>query len=166
MYKTIEKYFSRKSAGRLVVESFLRYGISVQPDGNAYCGTIELAPAKVGRALGVDRRVVISVSKQIASHEDLLAIFGRLQPRAYVGESAHKLGFDSIEISADSHATGIVAAVAGILAKNKIAMRQIIADDPDLFPDAKLNIVTDGKLTAKALSEIRALGLAEKIAIK
>jgi len=166
MFKTIEKYFSRKSAGRLVVESFLRYGISVQPDGNAYCGGIELAPAKVGRTLGVDRRVVISVSKQIAGHEDLLAIFARLQPRAYVGESAHKLGFDSIEISADSHATGIIAAVTGILAKNKIAIRQIIADDPDLFPDAKLNIVVNGRLNARTLSEIRALGMAEKITIK
>ncbi len=166
MYKTIEKYFRRRSAGRLVVESFLRHGLSVDGNGRIFCGPFEMAPAKMGRAIGVDRRVVIAVARQIAQHNDLLVIFGKLQPRAYIGESAKKLGFDSIEISADAHSAGIVGAVAKIFADNKIMIRQIIADDPDLFPEPKLNIVVDGRLPSRALAQIRRLPMAEKIAIK
>jgi uncharacterized protein len=166
MLNTIEKYFSRRSAGRLVAESFLRYGMSVDSKGAIFCGPFEMAPAKIGRALGIDRRVVIAVAAQIASHEDLLSIFGKLQPRAYIGDCAKKLGFDSIEISADAHAAGIVESVAKIFSDNKIMIRQIIADDPDLFPEPKLNIVADGRLSAKVIGQIRKLESAEKIAIK
>ncbi len=166
MYRTIEKYFSRKTAGRLVVEAFLRHGFSVDGKGKILAGNVELAPAKIGRALGVDRRVVIGVARQIAGHGDLLAIFGRLQPRAFIGDSAKRLGFDSIEISADAHAAGVVATVSKILAEHKVAIRQMVADDPDLFPEPKLNIVVDGRLSNSVLNAIRKSRVAEKIAIK
>ncbi len=165
MWKSIEKHFSRRSAGRLVVEAFLRYGMSVHSDGSVYCGPFEMAPAKIGRALGVDRRVVIATAKQIAEHEDLISIFARLQPRAYVGEVASKLGFDTIEISADAHTSGIVSQVTGVLSAHKVNMRQVIADDPDLFPEPKLSIVVDGRLPLKSLQALRKLPSAEKIAI-
>lgn len=166
MFKTIEKHFSRRSAGRLVAESFLRHGISVNGKGEIFCGPFEMAPAKIARSLGIDRRVVIGVAHQIAHHGELLAIFGRLSPRAYVGDCAKQLGFDSLEISADAHATGVVEAVARIFAEHKVAIRQIIADDPDLFPEPKLSIVVDGRLPAKVLAKIRKLPQAEKITIK
>lgn len=167
MWKSIEKHFARRTAGRKVVESFLRFGFSVHPDGAIYAGPVEMAPAKIGRALEVDRRVVIDTAKQIAGHEDLLNIFFRLQPRAYVGESAKKLGFDSIEISAsDAHAAGVVAQVTRVLADNKIKIRQIIADDPDLFPEPKLSVVVNGKLSNNALAALRKLPSAEKITIR
>jgi len=165
MWKSIEKHFARRSAGRLVVEAFLRYGISVHPDGEVYCGPFEMAPAKIGRALGVDRRVVIATAQQIAGHEDLISIFARLQPRAYVGDVASKLGFDCIEISADAHAPGLVSQVAGVLNEHKVMIRQIIADDPDLFPEPKMSIVVDGRLSVKALQALRRLPSAEKITI-
>lgn len=166
MWKSIEKHFARRTAGRKVVEAFLRFGLSVHADGSIHAGPIEMAPAKIGRALGVDRRVVIDTARQIAGHGDLLNIFFRLQPRAYIGESAKKLGFDSIEISAsDAHATGIVAQVTAVLAENKIKIRQIIADDPDLFPDPKLSVVINGRLSNKALAALRKLPSAEKITI-
>lgn len=165
MWKSIEKHFARRSAGRLVVEAFLRYGMAVHNDGSIYCGPFEMAPAKIGRALGVDRRVVIATAAQIAAHEDLISIFARLQPRAYVGDVASKLGFDCIEISADAHASGIVSDVTRILSEYKVTIRQIIADDPDLFPEPKLSIVIDGRMSLKALQALRRLPSAEKIAI-
>ncbi|VVB56780.1 Uncharacterised protein [uncultured archaeon] len=165
MWKSIEQHFSRRSAGRQVVEAFLRYGLSVRTDGSVYCGPFEMAPAKIGRALNVDRRVVIATAKQIAGHEDLLSIFSKLQPRACIGGAAAKLGFDTIEISADARASGIVSDVTRILSSHKLIIRQIIADDPDLFPEPKLLIVVGGRLPVKALQELRKLPFAEKIAI-
>jgi hypothetical protein len=165
MWKSIEKHFERKTAGRRVVEAFLRYGLSVHADGEVYCGPFGMAPAKIARALNVDRRVVIATAQQIAAHEDLLAVFAKLQPRAYIGDAAHKLGFDCIEISADAHAPGIVSDVTRILSENKATIRQIIADDPDLFPEPKLSIVVDGRLPIKCLQALRRLPSAEKIAI-
>ena len=165
MWKSIEKHFARRSAGRLVVEAFLRYGLSVHADGRVFCGPFEMAPAKIGRSLSVDRRVVIATAKQIAGHEDLLSIFAKLQPRAYVGEAASKLGFDCIEISADAHAPGIVSDVTRVLSEHKVMIRQAIADDPDLFPEPKLSIVVNGRLPLKALQALRKLPKAEKIAI-
>ncbi len=166
MFKSIEKYFARRSAGRKVVEAFLRYGLAVHSDGEVYCGPIQMAPAKIGRALGVDRRVVIDTAHQIAAHEALLDIFARLQPRADIGESAAKLGFDSIEISADAHAAGIVAQVTRVLAGHKVRIRQAIADDPDLFPEPKLSIVIDGKLSTRVLQALRRLPVTQKITIR
>lgn len=167
MWKSIEKHFAHRTAGRRVVEAFLRFGFSVHPDGAVFAGPVEMAPAKIGRALGVDRRVVIDTARQIAEHEALLDIFYRLQPRAYIGESAKKLGFDSIELSAtDARSVGIVSQVTGLLAEHKIRIRQIIADDPDLFPEPKLSVVVDGKLSTKALIALRKLPSAEKITIR
>ena len=71
MFKSIEKYFARRTAGRKVVEAFLRYGLAVHSDGEVYCGPIQMAPAKIGRALGVDRRVVIDTARQVVSDEKL-----------------------------------------------------------------------------------------------
>lgn len=166
MFKTIEKHFRRSSAGRLVAESFLRHGISVNSNGGIFCGPYEMAPAKIARGLGMDRRVVIAVARQISSHEDLRSIFSKLQPRAFIGDGARKLGFGSIEISADPHAAGIVSQVTALLASSKITIRQIIADDPELFPEPKLNIVVDGKLPSRVLGKLRKLPFAEKITIK
>ncbi len=165
MWKSIESHFARRTAGRAVVEAFLRYGLSVHADGSIFCGPFEMAPAKIGRSLNVDRRVVIATAKQIASHEDLLSIFARLQPRAYVGDVASKLGFDCIEISADAHASGIVSDVTRILSDHRLSIRQLIADDPDLYPEPKLSIVVDGRLPLKSLQALRRLPSAEKIAI-
>ncbi|MFH1095679.1 MAG: hypothetical protein V1728_05675 [Candidatus Micrarchaeota archaeon] len=166
MWKLFEEHFSRHSAGRLVVEAFLKYGYSVHPDGTVWCGPVAMAPAKIAQALGVDRRVVLSAAKKIASHEGLLKVFAPLQPRADFSDCAKELGFDAIEISADAHASGVVSQVTGVLSQRKVALRQVIADDPDLFLDPKLTIVLDGKLDAKTLELLRKLPCAKKITIR
>lgn len=165
MLKPIEQHFSRRTAGRMVVELFLRHGFAVHPDGTIWCGPVEMAPAKIGRALKVDRRVVIATATQIASHEELLSIFSQLQPRSYIGSAAARLGFDTIEISADAHAPGIVSEITHVLAAHKISIRQLIADDPDLFPEPRLSIVINGRLPTKCLQALRKLPSAKKISI-
>jgi len=159
MLRHIEEQFAGSRAKLRVVTALLRLGIRVDEDGKLYCDTIGLAPAKVGRALSVDRRVVIETAREIAADPKLLQVFSGLLPIADVTRAAKLFGHDVIEINADPNTVGLVAKVSGILARNKIGIRQIIADDPDLYPEPKMSVVVDGKLPAKALAELRKLGV-------
>lgn len=166
MLKMLEKFFENARGRQLVVTEFLRLGLKVDRTGKIYVGKIELAPAKIGRTLNVDRRVVIETAKAIARDEKLLQIFYRLEPRAFIGNAAKDLGFDSIEIRTDPKKKGIVAAVTKILAENNIMIRQIITDDPELFPDPVLTIIIDKKLNSKTIKELKELDFAKSILIK
>jgi predicted regulator of amino acid metabolism with ACT domain len=165
MWEPIEAYFIRRSAARKVVEAFLRYGFCVDENGTIFAGPVELAPAKIGRALEVDRRVVIETAKEISKDKSLFSVFSKLQPRAFGGLCSKTLGFDCIQIEADAHASGIVSEVTKVLYENNIKIRQIIADDPELFPNPKLSIILDGKISSTAFSKLRSLPFAQKITL-
>lgn len=166
MLGTLEKFFERARGRKVVATELLRLGLKVDSKGKVYAGNIEVPPAKIGRALNVDRRVVIETARAIASDSKLLQIFYKLEPRAFIGNSAKELGFDSIEIRANPKKKGIVAGVTKILADEGIVIRQVITDDPDLFPDPVLTIVIDGKLNANVIRRLKELKFAEGISIK
>lgn len=166
MLQAIEMHFRSKSAGRAVVEELLRCGMSVDSKGRIFCGATEIAPAKLARAVGVDRRVVISTAKQIASDKGLSDIFGALSPQPYLGGIAVKLGSDAMEISSPAASADVVSTIVGVLSQHGVKIRQIIADAQGVFPEPKLRIVVDGRLPPAALSSIRKTGLAEKITIR
>ena len=52
---------------------------------------------------------------------------------------------------------GLAAKVASIMAKNKVGIRQIITDDPDLYPEPKMMVVSEGRLPRKVVEELRSL---------
>ena len=166
MLRLLEKFFENARGRRLVAIEFLRLGLKVDGKGKIYVGNIELPPAKISRAIGVDRRVVIETAKAIADDDKLLQIFYRLEPRAFIANAAKNLGFDTIEIRADPRKKGIIAAVTKILSINGIVIRQVISDDPDLFPDPVLTIIIDGKLNSSVIKELKELSFAESIMIK
>jgi hypothetical protein len=166
MIKAIDDFFANARGRKVIAEEMLRLGLRVDPKGRIFASGIEISPAKMGRALGVDRRVVIQTAKSIAEDEKLFQIFSRLCPRAFLGDAAPELGFDVIEIRAEPKMKGVVSAVSSILAKEGIVIRQIISDDPDLFPDPVLTVIIDGKLNEKTISKIKALDFASMISIK
>lgn len=166
MLQILEKFFENARGRRIVAAEFLRLGLKVDGKGKIYVGKIELPPVKIGRALNIDRRVVIETAKAIANNDKLLQIFYRLESRAFISNAAKELGFDSIELRANPKKKGIIAAVTTILAEEGIVIRQIISDDPDLFPDPVLSIIVDGKLNAKVIKKLKELSFAESILIK
>ena len=160
MLRYLEEHFASQRAKLRVVTEMLRLGLRVDAKGGIFCGGIELAPAKVARALTVDRRVVIETAHEIAADDTLSRIFSSLTPTANVSRAAKLLGHDVIEIDAvDPASVGVVAKVSGVLAKHNVKIRQIIADDPELYPEPKMHIVVDGKLSQKAAAALRSLGL-------
>lgn len=166
MLKILENFFENARGRKLVAVEFLKLGLKVDGKGKIYAGGIELPPAKIGRALGIDRRVVIETAREISEDDHLLQIFYRLEPRAFIGNAAKELGFDVIEIRADPKKKGIVAAVTKALADSNIVIRQVISDDPDLYPDPVLTVIIDGKLNSRVIKKLKELDCAESIMIR
>jgi len=166
MVDILGKPFDNARGRKLVATEFLRLGLKVDGKAKVYVGQIEVPPAKIGRALGVDRRVVIETARAIAADDRLLHIFYKLEPRAFMGNAARELGFDTIEIKADPKKSGIVAAVTKVLADEGVMIRQIISDDPDLFPNPVLTIIVNGKVSAKTIKLLKSLKFATEISIK
>jgi predicted regulator of amino acid metabolism with ACT domain len=166
MYKMLERAFADSPGKRKVAEAMLRYGLRVDERGRILCSEIELSPAKMARALGVDRRVVIETGRMIAQDDELYSIFSQLLPTAFIGRVADKLGFESIEIRAEPHQKGIVASVSSIVAKRGIGIRQIVADDPDIYPEPKLTLILEKKLDGAGIDKLRKVKGVREIVIR
>lgn len=155
MYSAIEEKFSAFPGRRAVAMAMLRYGLRVDKAGRLFCGGIGLSPVKVARAVGCDRRVAIDTAKMIAGDAELFSVFSGLRPTAFVGGAARKLGFGFIEINADPKAVGVVARITGLLAREGVMIRQVVADDPEIHPEPKLAIVTQGRLPPRVIEGLR-----------
>ena len=148
------------------MEVLLRYGLRVEEKGSIFCAEIELSPAKMARALGVDRRVVIETGKAIAKDDELYGIFSQLLPTAFIGKAADKLGFESLEIRAEPHQKGIVAKVASVVSDRGIVIRQIVADDPDIYPEPKLTLILEKRLDGATIDRLRRIKGVKEIVIR
>lgn len=165
MYRVLEEAFIHFPMRRKVAEALLRYGLRVSKNGTILCDEIEISPAKMARALKVDRRVVIETASMIAGNKALFSFFSELRPTAFIGKAAKLLGFEVIVIEADPHAAGIVSSVSSIIAKERVCIRQIVADDPDIYPNPKLTIVLEKPISGKAIDKLRKIKGITKIAI-
>lgn len=165
MYAILESAFVRYPMRKKVADLFLRRGLRIEKTGRIFCGEIEISPVKIARALDVDRRVVIETADLIRSLPELFKIFEALEPTSSIKGVANHLGFEVLEIEAEPHAFGIVASVTKIIADSRISIRQIISDDPDIYPNPKLTIVLEKRLPGTALAKLRNLPI-RKISIE
>ncbi|MBS3069004.1 hypothetical protein J4441_01430 [Candidatus Micrarchaeota archaeon] len=166
MLKLLEDFFARAHGRKIVAAEMLRLGMRVDPNGRIYFGSIETPPAKIARALGIDRRVVIETAKDIAEDARLLQIFSRLQPRAFIADAAKSLGCDAIIIRAEAKKKDIVYSVTKVLSQERVLIRQIVTDDPYIYPDPVLTIIIDGHLRPQVIKKLRELSFADSITIK
>jgi predicted regulator of amino acid metabolism with ACT domain len=165
MYPILEDAFIRYPMRKKVAELLLRQGFSVDKGGSLFCGPVEVSPVKIARALGVDRRVVLETAQMIRDVPELFGIFSGLEPTASIKGVARQLGFEVLEIEAEPHARGIVSAVSAIIAESGISIRQLICDDPDIYPNPKLTVVLEKKLPGSAFAKIRELKNIGRISI-
>jgi len=136
----LEDYPGRQKVARALVE----LGLTVKEGPKIYCGGIELSDVKIARFLNVDRRTVKDTAQLISSDPILKPVFERIRPAGpFLAEAAKFLGYNVIEIYADSHTVGIVAQSTALIAQENIAIRQAVADDPDLTPEPKLTLVVE-----------------------
>lgn len=157
MYAILDYAFVRYPMRKIVVDLFLRRGFRIDKKSRIFCGEVEISPVKIARALKVDRRVVIETAQMIASTPELFKIFEELQPTAFINKVAKHLGFEVLEISAEPHNIGTISSVTKIITDSKIVIRQLVCDDPDIYPEPKLTIILESRLPGVALSKMRDL---------
>jgi predicted regulator of amino acid metabolism with ACT domain len=138
-----------------VARTFVELGLSIRDEDKVYCGGIELSDVKIARCLDVDRRTVRDTARLISSDPILKSVFEKLKPAGpFLADVAKFLGYSVIEIYADPHTVGIVAQAAALIAQENIAIRQAVADDPDLTPEPKLTLVVEKEPTGTMLQRI------------
>ena len=132
----------------------LRLGISVK-DGKAYCDTVEISDAALGRAAGADRRVVRSAIDKIGRDRELSRFFSGLRPIALLSDVAQQIGCSTLVIyPTDASIPGILADVSAITLAAGISIRQAVIDDPD-GKSPHLLIVLDGNLPSEYIPSLK-----------
>lgn len=166
MWKEIEKFFSSSPAKLKVARIMVELGFSINNEGKIICGNVEIPDSSIARAIAVDRRVVRQTVKEILNDEKMRNIFTKIKPAgSFLKEVAPDLGYGVIEIRAQPTAVGVIAKATSYIAEAGLSIRQILAEDPDLNPDPKLLIITNGKVPGEVISKLLTIPTVKKVSI-
>lgn len=155
MWRQISDRLKNYPGRQKVAKALVELGLSIREGSKIYCGGIELSDVKIARFLNVDRRTVRDTAQLITSDPVLEPVFERIRPAGpYLADVAKYLGYSVIEIYADPHTVGIVAKASALIAQENIAIRQAVADDPDLTPEPKLTLVVEKEPSGEILHKI------------
>ncbi len=150
MWHKIQEFFGKNPKKLRVVRTILEYGLCISQDRKIYCGIIEIPYSKIAKALEVDRRVVINTVDLILTDQEMKKFFSKILPAGPSFQEVAKqpdFEFGVVEIYANPKEVGIIARVTDLIAKEEVSIRQILADDPELYPAPKLTIITDKPIT-------------------
>ncbi|HUY00735.1 MAG TPA: hypothetical protein VMV49_14335 [Candidatus Deferrimicrobium sp.] len=148
MWKKIERFFEKNPKKLKVIRTILELGFCIKEDNKIYCSMIEIPYSKIAFALNIDRRVVIDTVELILGKPELRQVFLKIKPAGpSFREIAKEFNFGVVEIHADPNSIGIVANVSALIMKEGVSIRQILADDPELYPDPKLIVITESPIT-------------------
>jgi len=142
-------------------------GMRVGGNSQVSVGDVEVDYTALARAADVDRRVVKQTVQKIERSSELMAIFSKLSPSgsSLVGV-ASALGYSVLVVGANPKATGVIAEVAKILSDSGIVIRQALAEDQGMVPDAKLTLVVEGEPPGDVLAKLEALDLVESVTLR
>ena len=154
MWEKIKQYFKNTPSKLKISKIFVELGLRIGEEGKIYCGTIELSATKIAKALNVDRRIVKETTQAILNNGTLKHLFMNLKPAGpLLKDIAPYLGYGVIEIRAKPDAIGIISSTSTLIAKEGISIRQILAEDAEIYPDPKLIIITDKPIPGDLLSK-------------
>lgn len=144
-------YPSQEKVAKILLENGLRV-----EDGHAFCGDIELGDSAIGRACGVDRRVVRATLERITAEADLGRIFSRLRCTLSMSELAPVIGCSTIVITpTDARIPGILADVTRVLYDHGISVRQAMVDDSGDEGRAVLVVVVYSRIPSQVISDLK-----------
>jgi uncharacterized protein len=166
MWPNIRKQFDRQVARPEVVRKMIECGMRVSDDERIFVDDVEVGYSAVARAVKVDRRVVKQTVQQIRRNRYLYSLFSMTRPLGTsLVSQVSQLGYTALVIEADPKSAGVMAGVAEILSRHGMVVRQAVAEDPEMVPDAKMTLVLEGHLTGKAIEELNGLGVVRSIKI-
>ena len=166
MWANVRKQFERQVVRPDVVRKMIECGMRVSEDEKIYVDDVEVDYSAVARAVDVDRRVVKQTVEQIRRNGYLYSLFSKTKPLGTsLVDLVRELGYTGIVVQADPKSAGIMAAVAEILSRHGMVVRQAVAEDPEMVPEAKMTLVVEGELTGQAVEELHSLKVVRSIKI-
>ncbi|MDG6988890.1 MAG: hypothetical protein JRN21_06140 [Nitrososphaerota archaeon] len=166
MWANVRKQFERQVVRPDVVKKMIACGMRVSDDEKIYVDDVEVDYSAVARAVDVDRRVVKQTVEQIRRNGYLYSLFSKTKPLGTsLVDLVRELGYTGIVVQADPKSAGIMAAVAEILSRHGMVVRQAVAEDPEMVPDATMTLVVEGELTGQAMEELHSLKVVRSIKI-
>ncbi len=166
MWPKVRKEFERQVVRPDIVRKMIECGMRVSDDEKIYVDNVEVDYLAIARAVGVDRRVVRQTAEQIRTNRYLYSLFSKTMPLGTsLVELVALLGYSAVIIEANPKSPGVMAAVAEILSRHGMVVRQALADDPEMVQDAKMTLVVEGQLTGQAMEELNALKMVKSIKI-
>ncbi len=158
--------FSGFPSQEKVARLLLQQGMSVR-DGHAYCGEVEQGDSAIGRACGVDRRVVRATLEKISATPELDSKFSKLRSMLSMVELAPEIGCSSIVITpTDASMPGILADITDVLFRAGVSVRQAMVDDSGDDNSAVLLVVAYGKIPPESIPMLKACRGVASILIK
>ncbi len=155
-------YPSREKVAKLL----LQQGIHVV-DSRAYCGEVEQGDSAIGRACGVDRRVVRSTLEKISTTPELDAVFSKLRCTLSMVDLAPEIGCSSVVITpTDASMPGILADITDILYRYGVSIRQAMVNDSGDMETAMLLVVAHGSIPSDAILALKSCRGVDSILIK
>lgn len=165
MWGKIEHYFDEYPVRKQIAKTLLKYGLKVSDDMKIKCGNIEVPYTKIAKALDVDRRVVKETVAMILKISELREIYTNLEPTVHMKFVGRHVGYGVIEIEPEPRAIGILAKIAGKIAERGINIIQVVAEDPELYPEATLTIITERPIPGDLINELSKLEGVKRISI-
>lgn len=167
MWSNVRSQFPRQKVRLEIVRKMIELGIRTGEDDRLYVRDVEIGFSALARAVGVDRRVVKQTVSQIKKTEALKEIFSMMTPAgASLVPIASKLGYSTLIIEADPRAAGVISTVTKVLADHSIVIRQALAEDPDMNPDARLTLVVEGNVTGDVVTQLERLIPVKSITVR
>ncbi|WP_054840490.1 ACT domain-containing protein [Thermococcus sp. JCM 11816] len=162
----IEHYFDEYPVRKLIAKTLLKYGLRVSDDMKIKAGgDIEVPYTKIAKALDVDRRVVKETVGMILKVPELRDIYTNLEPTVHMKYVGRHVGYGVIEIEPEPRAVGILAKIAQKIAEHDINIIQVVAEDPELYPEATLTIITERPIPGDLINELSKLEGVKRISI-
>lgn len=166
MWQKIKNFFENSPSQLKVAKLLIEMGLRIGNDGRIYCGEIEVPATKIGKALGVDRRVVKEMAEAILKTGELKRVFTNLKPAGpLLRDVAQYLGYGVVEIRAKPDAIGIIAEATALIAREGISIRQILAEDAEIYPDPKLILITERPIPGELLPKFLKIPTVKQVTI-
>ncbi|AJC71916.1 MAG: ACT domain-containing protein [Thermococcus sp.] len=165
MWGKLEHYFDEYPVRKIIAKTLLKYGLRVSDDLKIKAGDIEVPYTKIAKALDVDRRVVKETVTMILKVPELREVYTNLEPTVHMKYVGRHVGYGVIEIEPEPRAVGILAKVAQKIADRGINIVQVVAEDPELYPEATLTIITEKPIPGDLINELSKLEGVKRISI-
>ena len=164
--ENMDRYFQGFPSQEKVARILMKYGIRVK-NGEAFCGDIGQSDSAIGRAAGVDRRVVRATLERISKTPELDALFSKLQSMLSMIDLAPEIGCSSMVIvPTDATMPGILADITATLYESGVSVRQVFVDDSGDREKSVLSVVVDGRIPPEVIPRLKSCRGVASIIIK